>query len=307
MQSPVHEAVPSGAASRTGRRPGPRPRRRRQLAGVLVGVLVAGTTAVGGILAVAAPASAAVSVPPGCGQPSVSSDGHTLTERCNSGHGARYKILADACDSHHCVSFGSSIVRYGSTAKLTSGGYFTSTSVRVYWYTASGTTACAYSKPGGTVAWCDMAQSIVDWAHKRPSYDGTPTLNWYRSKTYRDDCSGLVSEAWHLKASPDPDTDLLAKPQYTTAVARKNLRAGDILDDIKGDHSNHHVVIFAGWNSGHHAGTTDGTFRVWSFGYGTFADDSGHHELHDSFKAGTQIAFKPQADYSARRYIHGAA
>ena len=280
------------------------PPRPRHLTGAVLGALIALVAALAVTLGTSSAASASVVVPPGCGQPSLASSGQKISLRCTSGHGGRYQITASACDSHHCVSLGSNVVRYGTTASISSGGYFTTSSVRVYWYPASGGSACLYTKPGGTVAWCDMQASILDWAGKRPYYDGAYPTNWYRDKYYRTDCSGLVSMAWHLTSIPD--TDALATSTYTKAIARKDLRAGDILDDVKGAHGNHHVVIFAGWNAGHHAGTTDGTFRIWTFGYGTFADDSGHHELNDSFKAGSYVGKKPQADYVARRYLHGA-
>jgi hypothetical protein len=250
-------------------------------------------------------AAGAVSVPPGCGQPVVSSDSHSLTVRCTSGHGGRYKITADACNTSNCVSVVSILVAYGTTAKADGGGgYVTASSVTVYWYPASGGSACPYSKPGGAIKWCDMAPSITDWVNKHPSYSQTGTYlsNWYQDRTYRRDCSGLVSMAWHLNASPD--TDALATSSYTNSIAKSSLRPGDILDDIASpNHDDHHVVIFAGWNSDHTAGTTNGTFKIWSFGYGTFADDSGHHELHDSFSTGL-IAGKARGDYIARRYAN---
>ena len=270
----------------------------------LAGLLVAALAALGATLTVAPPAGASVVVPPGCGQPSLASSGQKISLRCTSGHGGRYEITASACDSHHCVSLGSNVVRYGSTASISSGGYFTTSSVRVYWYPASGGSACAYTHKAGTVPWCDMRQSILDWVSRHPVYNGAAPSNWYRDNTYRADCSGFVSMAWHLSGSPN--TDQLMSSTYSRAVARKDLRPGDILDDVQHAWANHHVEIFEGWNSGHHAGTTDGTFRVWSFGYGTLADDGGHHVLNGSFKAGSELRGKPIGDYSPRRYVHGA-
>jgi hypothetical protein len=246
----------------------------------------------------------AVSMPHGCGRPVVSSDSHSLTALCSSGHGARYKVTADACSTSNCVKVGSDIVNYGTTAKVTGGGgYVTASSVTVYWYPASGSTACAYSKLGKTVSWCDMNQNIRDWAARHPSYDesgSTYISNWYKDKSYRPDCSGTVAMAWHMSTNT-LNTDSLLSSAYTKPITPSQLKPGDILDYVKGDYNTHHVVIFAGWNSDHTSGT-NGHFSVWTFGYGTFANDSGHHETNDSFSG--DVAGHKATDYTPRRYVH---
>jgi hypothetical protein len=162
--------------------------------------------------------------------------------------------------------------------------------------------------PGGATHWCDIQANIQEWAHRgniRYSLQGgPPQRNWYGDHTYRADCSGLVDMAWHLRS--DPDTDQLLTSTYTTGISRSSLRAGDILDDTKSaNHADHHVVIFAGWSSNHDAGTTNGTFSYWSFGWGTFKDDHAywHHTSGASF-SDSSIAGHRTSEYAARRYIH---
>src|SRR5206468_2024390 len=69
------------------------------------------------------------------------------------------------------------------------------------------------------------------------------------SRLYRTDCSGLVDNAWHLNS--DPDTDALGSGSYSTPIAGSDLKPGDILDYLDGDHAQHHVILFEAWESDH--------------------------------------------------------
>lgn len=153
---------------------------------------------------------------------------------------------------------------------------------------------CAESWGAGyPLAWCAMDGRIANWAARGPhydEYDGSTVWGKLHLRKYRPDCSGLVDMAWHLNA--DPNTDGLTSSRYTTRIGRGHLRAGDILDDT----SDGHVVIFAGWHSDHYH------FAIWSFGYGVFRNDAGHHERYDSFAKGGYIAGWPQSHYIALRY-----
>jgi hypothetical protein len=198
------------------------------------------------------------------------------------------------------VTRSSSWVAYGSTAQIDAGSYFVVKSSLTIYHRDP---ICAYTKKAGATHWCDIQQNIKYWASRGVLYTllgGTWKSNWYGDHTYRPDCSGLVDMAWHLNA--DPDTDALHTSTYTKAISRSSLRAGDILDDIQGAHENHHVIIFAGWNSDHHPGTTDGTFSYWSFGWGTFKDDQlyYHHIMHASFSS-SKIAGHTTGDYDGER------
>lgn len=83
--------------------------------------------------------------------------------------------------------------------------------------------------------------------------------NWYRrniqysqssyasdpdgSHSYRQDCSGFVSMAWHLGTSATTVT----LPNYSHKISKSNLKRGDILDD-----PGNHTVLFHKWaNSAH--------------------------------------------------------
>lgn len=278
----------------------PQPRRRRRRL-VRLGLVVAlGLGACVGVLSLSGAAAGAATK--GCNAPVYSSDGHSVSLKCTSGRGNHFQIRIRAGNVDGSVTRSSSWVAYGSTARINAGNYFVAkNSLTIY----HNNPVCAYTKKGGPTHWCDISANIENWASRAPLYllqGGQWTSNWYGDRKYRPDCSGLVDMAWHLNS--DPDTDALATSTYTKAISRSSLRPGDILDFLRGSHDNHHVVIFAGWNSDHHPGTTDGTFRIWSFGWGYFKDDriDYHHMLHVSF-SDAKIAGHATQYYKARRYI----
>ena len=204
------------------------------------------------------PAVASASVPPGCSE-TVGANYGSISVKCTTGHGSRFMIRAQACSTASCGYFNSSWVSYGSTAKVSvssTAGFLPNTLI-IYWATSTGP-ACAYSQANGTVAWCDIQASILDWAARgNVVYDesgATHDWNFYRDVQYRPDCSGMTAMAMHIGTNT-LDTDALASSAYTQHIAWSSLESGDILDDLTGPHSHHHVVVFDHWNSDHTAGT----------------------------------------------------
>ncbi|MEH0108110.1 cell wall-associated hydrolase [Tersicoccus sp. MR15.9] len=64
-----------------------------------------------------------------------------------------------------------------------------------------------------------------------------------QGKLYREDCSGYVSMAWHLRTSYVTST----LPQVSHRITKTQLRPGDVMLKTSG-----HVVIFNGWaNTAH--------------------------------------------------------
>lgn len=112
-----------------------------------------------------------------------------------------------------------------------------------------------------------------------------------RSRQYRRDCSGMVGMAWKLAA--DPDTDHL--PKYATEISPHDLRPGDLLDYIVGDHSHHHAILFQAWENA-------SQFSYLSFGH-TPMTEYHHATLARGDGSGT-LAGKPVSAYRAFRYLH---
>jgi hypothetical protein len=61
---------------------------------------------------------------------------------------------------------------------------------------------------------------------------------------YRRDCAGYVSMAWGLPERPFDTAGLVA---LSVRIAKRELRAGDILARVDGARFNRHVAIFCGW------------------------------------------------------------
>lgn len=70
-------------------------------------------------------------------------------------------------------------------------------------------------------------------------------------RSYRRDCSGYVSMAWHLSWSASTWT----LPDYSHEISRDDLKPGDILNSAE-----HHVVLFHRWID------NKGNFEYYSFG-----------------------------------------
>jgi hypothetical protein len=96
--------------------------------------------------------------------------------------------------------------------------------------------------------------------------------------TYRQDCSGFVSMAWHL----DPAVGSAGVPDVTFGISKAELRRGDALLHLASGGISGHVVMFDSWaNAAHTAyvgyeetpsvGATQRTipYPYWS-GYGTY-------------------------------------
>lgn len=68
--------------------------------------------------------------------------------------------------------------------------------------------------------------------------------------TYRTDCSGFASMAWGLPGRPhDPRGGLntVDLAGISVPITKDDLRPGDLLIDLTGDHTTRHVTVFGGW------------------------------------------------------------
>ncbi|MFJ9611972.1 hypothetical protein ACIRS1_37130 [Kitasatospora sp. NPDC101176] len=108
--------------------------------------------------------------------------------------------------------------------------------------------AVGSSSVGGDITRSEILARAQSWIDEQVPY------SQYTSKTdsngtYRQDCSGLVSMAWHINTAGTNDgftTQTL--PGYATKLGSlDDLRPGDAIDNIST-----HTVLFTGWaDSGH--------------------------------------------------------
>ncbi|MFE2298544.1 tachylectin-related carbohydrate-binding protein [Streptomyces sp. NPDC059445] len=150
---------------------------------------------------------------------------------------------------------------------------------------------CAYvpaappkSVQGGTIYRSEVMDRAKNWYNRNVQYDqGASAVDVDGDHSYRTDCSGFVSMAWHLTTSLTTET----LPSASTQISKTALLPGDALNDYS-----EHAVIFAGWKN-----QDAGTFYYYSesspatdMNYSTANINSG------------DISGHPASDYVALRY-----
>lgn len=114
----------------------------------------------------------------------------------------------------------------------------------------------ASSSVGGTLPRSEVLQRAQYWADRGFTYQGANAPD-SSGKNYRTDCSGLVSNAWHLSDSLTTDV-FLANARNNRASMRviglDELQPGDaMVRDNDGPGSDGHMELFASWvNSSNH-------------------------------------------------------
>ena len=120
-------------------------------------------------------------------------------------------------------------------------------------------TAASASTVGGTIARSEIMARAQNWVDRRITYDmgGAWATDLEGSHTYRRDCSGLVSMAWHLGSSLTTDVFLsrARSGNGMEVIPRAGLRAGDaMVYDNDGGGIGGHIELFSHWvNSGDHS------------------------------------------------------
>jgi hypothetical protein len=191
-------------------------------------------------------------------------------------------------------------MKFGGIKKSMVLGVVTALAVTTLGTTAAraeaGDASPAASQIGGPIGRTEVIQRAADWMKKQPAYcanskancaaAGTPwTWDIGHTRDYRPDCSGLIDMAWHLGA--DPNTDGLAKSQWTTPIGIKDLQPGDLLDNTVDGHA----VLFEGWKDSakttlsHYAETHPGSSME-----------------HTTGKVNGKIAGWPASHYKAYQY-----
>ncbi|WP_406835675.1 hypothetical protein ACICHK_03850 [Streptomyces sp. AHU1] len=119
---------------------------------------------------------------------------------------------------------------------------------------------CSYVVPtppqsvqGGTISRNEVIARAKNWYTRNVQYSQSAYASDVDGDhTYRTDCSGFVSMAWHLTTSLTTQT----LPGASTQISKSDLRPGDALN-----YSAEHVVLFAGWKD-----QDAGTFYYYSEG-----------------------------------------
>ena len=150
------------------------------------------------------------------------------------------------------------------------------------------TPAHAASTVGGQISSSEVLARAQSWVNEGVPYnqDGFKTDS---NGTYREDCSGFVSMAWHLSTAGNNDgltTQTL--PSVSSQISFSQLQPGDALD-----YTAEHTFLFAGWTN-----QSSGSFTY-------YADSNTDDPTHGPTSANindSSLEGWPTSDYEALRY-----
>lgn len=99
---------------------------------------------------------------------------------------------------------------------------------------------------GGPISRQEVLSRARDWVNRRVPYSMYHWTYDRNGRNYRTDCSGFVSMALHLSASPSTVT---MRDYGIYAISKSQLRPGDLIGNLGAGSggANGHVVIFNGW------------------------------------------------------------
>ncbi|GHD30712.1 hypothetical protein [Streptomyces galbus] len=149
---------------------------------------------------------------------------------------------------------------------------------------------CAYVPPapptsnqGGTIYRSEVMSRAKDWYGRDVQYSQSASAKDVDGDhSYRTDCSGFVSMAWHLTSSLTTYT----LPSVSTQISKSSLRPGDALN-----YSDQHVVLFAGWKD-----QDAGTFYYYSLANPTtdmkYSTANVYSGTIDSWPASSYVALR---------------
>lgn len=142
----------------------------------------------------------------------------------------------------------------------------------------------ASSTAGGSISRNAVIERAKYWLGKNLTYNQGGSYPDSDGKSYRTDCSGYVSMAWHLTSSLN--TTAIGDSSDTYEISRSQLKAGDVLNSYYD-----HVILFDKWDD---AAQT-------KFSYYSFGSTPVKHITGMSINAST-IDGHPNGDYKALRY-----
>lgn len=104
----------------------------------------------------------------------------------------------------------------------------------------------------GTISRTEVIERAQFWVDKSIPYNQSGSYADPQGRSYRTDCSGYVSMAWHLGSSRVTST----LGGVATQISRDALQPGDIMLASSG-----HVVLFENWTDSSHT-------RYWAYEFG---------------------------------------
>ncbi|MFJ1702814.1 FG-GAP-like repeat-containing protein [Kitasatospora sp. NPDC088346] len=170
----------------------------------------------------------------------------------------------------------SKVVRLALAASIAASGAIATTA-----FTATAAHASS-SSVDGQITRSEIIARAQYWLGKSIPYNQGGSYADSSGRNYRTDCSGYVSMAWHLGASPNTQ----GLPGYSYEISRADLKAGDILNSY-----NDHVILFDQWDDAAHT----------KFSYYSFGSTPVKHVTGISINAAT-FDSHPNGDYKALRY-----
>ncbi|MFI5645459.1 hypothetical protein [Kitasatospora sp. NPDC051705] len=150
--------------------------------------------------------------------------------------------------------------------------------------TTTTATAAQASSVGGQITRAEIIERAQFWYNKSLVYSQGGSALDSSGRSYRTDCSGYVSMAWHLGSSPN--TQGLVDGGFTREISRSDLKAGDVLNSYY-----NHVLLFEKWDDAAHT----------KFSYYSFGSTPVKHITGVSIDA-ARIDGHPNGEYKALRY-----
>ncbi|MGW2378336.1 MULTISPECIES: hypothetical protein [Kitasatospora] len=142
--------------------------------------------------------------------------------------------------------------------------------------------AVGTSSPDGSITRSEILQRAQSWVDEQVPYSQSSA--WSDSNgSYRSDCSGYISMAWHLSSA----LTTVTLPSVSTKLnSYDDLLPGDALDRYDNGNYNIHVVLFAGWTDSSHQTANIYTESTW----GTVAHTT--TMSRSAMDAGTYVPFR---------------
>ncbi|MFB6691502.1 hypothetical protein ACFCX3_13310 [Streptomyces virginiae] len=143
---------------------------------------------------------------------------------------------------------GKARTRSGKIARLAVVAALTASTVLGSAALTTSTQAVGVSSVGGDITRSEILARAQSWVDARVPYSQSA----YRTDdngTYRQDCSGLISMAWHISVSgTNYGATTWTLPNYAIRLGSlDDLQPGDAIDNIS-----QHVVLFTGWADSAH-------------------------------------------------------
>jgi hypothetical protein len=158
----------------------------------------------------------------------------------------------------------------------------------------------ALSSIGGAISQSEVLQRAQYWVDQGYIYSPNAPSSYTFSddasgKSYRNDCSGLVSEAWHLSTSYVTGDFNLDNSLWHT-ISWDSMQRGDAY--VRHDSSQQHIELFAFWDDPHDHSKG---FEAYSFNLNNYTVEN-PYELNNVGKSGHRTYSQP--GFHAIRYVN---